>query len=104
MTKPLSKLTMPSNPTLSQYESVTPLMVNSASYFLLLVIRDLKQRLEILFLLNLRLYFALVQWFQYFFKILFTKSYLSVFFCAFDTSFQRFPYDYVHAFVLVYFL
>ena len=43
MTKPLSKLTMPSNPTLNQNELVTPLMVNSASCILLLVIRDLKQ-------------------------------------------------------------
>ena len=29
---------------------------------------------------------------------------LSIFFCTFDTSFQLFLYDYVHVFVLVYFL
>ena len=34
---------MSSNPTISQNELVTPLLVNSASYFLLLVIRDLRQ-------------------------------------------------------------
>ena len=93
-------------------------MVNSASYFLLLVIQDVKQRLLVIVLVGkllkakgsgdiisfeLKLIFCSCSVVLFFFSNSFRKN-LSIFFCTFDTSFQLFVYDYTHVFVSVYFL
>ena len=94
-------------------------MVNSASYVLLLAIQDVNKGWVFSHCVGWktfkskgfrRYYFF---WNRAYILLLFSgfsiflnsfRKKLSIFFCSFDTSFQRFLYDYVHVFVSVYFL